>query len=265
MIKRTSSFSLNMYVPLPIPTQFSSVQSLSCVWLFVTPWTTARQASLSITNSGSLLRLMSIKSVIPSNNLILCQPLLLLPSIFPSIRVFSNESAPCIRWPKYWSFSFSISPSNKYSGLISFRMNWVDLLAVQGTLKSLLQHHSSKASILLCSTFVIVQFSDLYMTTGKTIALTRQIFVGKVMSLLFNMLSRLVITFLSRNKCLLISWLQSPSAVILEPPKIKSATVSTVSPPICHEVITTTHTYTQAIMQPSAYHFSGSKILQIKK
>ena len=157
----------------------------------------------------------------PSNHLILCHPLLLLPSIFPSIRVFSNESILHIRWPKYWSFSFSISPSNEYSGLISFRINWWDLLAVQGTLKSLLQHHSSKASILRCSALFIVQLSHPYMTTEKTIALTRWTFVGKVMSLLFNMLSRLVVTFLPRSKCLLISWLQSPSAVILEPPKNK--------------------------------------------
>ncbi len=164
----------------------------------------------------------------PSSHLILCHPLLLLPSIFPSIRVFSNESALHIRWPKYWSFSFSISPSNEHPGLISFRMDWFDLLAVQGTLKSLLQHHSSKASILWCSAFFTVQLSHPYMTTGKTIALTRQTFVGKVMSLLFNMLSRLVITFLPRSKRLLISWLQSPSAVILEPPKIQSDTVSTV-------------------------------------
>ena len=155
----------------------------------------------------------------PSNHLILCRPLLLLPSIFPSIRVFSNESVLCIRWPKYWSFSFSICPSNEYSGLISFRIDCLDLLAVQGTLKSLLQHYSSKASILRCSAFFIVQLSHPYMTTGKTIALTRRIFVGKVMSLHFNMLSRLVITFLPRSKCLLISWLQSPSAVILEPQK----------------------------------------------
>ena len=171
----------------------------------------------------------------PSNHLILCRPLLL-PSIFPSIRVFSNESALRIRWPKYWSFSYSISP-NEYSGLISFRMDWLDLLAVQGTLKSLLQHHSSKASILRSSAFFIVQLSHPYMTTGKTIALTRQIFVDKVMFLVFNMLSRLVITFLPRSKGLLISWLQSPSAVILEPRKIKSDTVSTVSPSICHEVM----------------------------
>ena len=162
---------------------------------------------------------MSIELVTPSNHLILCHPLLL-PSIFPSIRVFSNESALHIRWPKYWSFSFNISPSSEHSGLISFRMNWLDLLTVQGTLKSLLQHHSSKASILLCSAFFIVQLSHPYMTTGKSIALTRKTFVGKVMSLLLNLLSRLVITFLPRSKRLSISWLQSPSAVILEPPKI---------------------------------------------
>ena len=164
-----------------------------------------------------------------SNHLILCHPLLLLPSIFPSIKVFSNESALCIRWPKYWSFSFYISPSNEHPGLISFWMDWLDLFAVQGTLKSLLWHHSSKASILWRSAFFIVQLSHPYMTTGKTIALTRWTFVGRVMSLLFNMVSRLVITFLPRSKRLLISWLQSPSAVILEPRKIKSATVSTVS------------------------------------
>ena len=173
----------------------------------------------------------------PSNHLILCCPLLLLPSIFPSIRVFSNESALHIRWPKYWSFSFNISPSNKHPGLISFRMDWLDLLAVQGTLKSLLQHHSSKASILWHSVFCIVQLSHPYMTTGKAIALTRQTFVGKVMSLLLNMLSRLVVTFLLRSKSLLISWLQSPSAVILEPRKIKPTIVSTVSPSIYHEVM----------------------------
>ena len=166
--------------------------------------------------------------------LIPCCPLLLPPSIFPSIKVFSNESVFCISWAKYWSFSFSISPSNEYSGLISFRMDWLDLLAVQGTVKSLLQQHSSKASILWCSAFFIVHRSHPYMTTGKTIALTRQIFVDKVVSLLFNMLSRLVITFLSRSKHLLISWLQSPSAVLLEPKKIKSVTVS---PSICHEVM----------------------------
>ena len=164
---------------------------------------------------------MSIESVIPSNHLILSHPLLLLPSIFPSMRVFSSESALHIRWPKYWSFSFNISPANEHSGLIFFRMDWLDLLAVQGTLKSLLQYHSSKASILLCSAFFIVHLSHPYMTIGKTIALTRRTFVGKVMSLLFNMLSRLVIIFLPRSKRLLISWLQPPSAVILEPPKIK--------------------------------------------
>ena len=169
---------------------------------------------------------MSIESVTPSNHLILCHPLFLLPSIFPSISVFSNESALHIRWPRYWSFNFSMSPSNKYSGLISFRVDWLDLLAIQGTLKSLLQHHSSKASIIQRSAFFIVQLSHPYMTTGKTIALTRQTFVAKVMSLLLNMLSRLVITFLPRSKRLLISWLQSPFAVILEPPKIKSDTVS---------------------------------------
>ena len=170
----------------------------------------------------------------PSNHLILCCPLLRLPSIFPNIRVFSNVSALCIRWPKYWSFIFNIIPSNEHPGLISFRMDWLDLFAVQGTLKSLLQHHSSKASILQRSAFFIAQLSRPYMTTGKTIALTRQTFIGKVMSLLFNVLSRLVITFLPRSKRLLISWLQSPSAVILEPKKIKSDTVSTVSPSISH-------------------------------
>ena len=171
--------------------QFSSVQSLSRVRLFATPWTAAHQASLSITNSWSLPTLMSIESVMPSNHLILCYPLLLLPSIFPSIRVFSNESVLGIRWPKYWSFSFNISPSNEHLGLISFRVDWLDLLAVQGTLKSLLQHHSSKASILQCSAFFMIQLSHPYMTTGKTIVLTRQAFVGKVMSLLFSMLSKL--------------------------------------------------------------------------
>ena len=180
-------------------------------------------------NSQSLPKLMSIESVIPSNHLILYRPLLLLPSIFPSIRVFSNESALHIRWPKYWSFSFNISPSNEYSGLISFRTDWLNLFPVQGTLKSLLQHHSSKASILWCSAFFTVQLSHPYMTTGKSIALTRWAFVGKIMSLLFNMLSRLVMTFLPRSKRLLISWLQLSSAVILEPPKIKPAPVSTVS------------------------------------
>ena len=184
------------------------VQSLNRVRLFATPWTAAHQDSLSITNSRSLPKLMSIESVMPSNHLILCRPLLLLPSIFSNIRVFSNESALWIRWRNYWSFSFSISRSNEHPGLISFRMDWVDLLAVQGTLKTLLQHHSSKASILRCSAFFIVQLSHAYMTTGKTIALVRWTFVDKVISLLFNMLSMLVITFLPRSKHLLISWLQ---------------------------------------------------------
>ena len=213
------------------------VQSLSNVRLFVTPWTAAHQASLSFTIYWSLLKLISIESTMPSNHLILCRPLLLLPSIFSSIRVFSNESTLGIRWPKYWSFSFIISPSNEYSGLISFRIDWFDLLAVQGTLKSLLQDHSSKASVLQCLAFFMVQLSYSYMTTGKTIALTRWPFVGKVTSLLFNMLSGFIIAFLPRSKCLLISWLQSPSRVILEPKKIKSVTVYTVSPSICHEVM----------------------------
>jgi len=181
----------------------------------LTLWTAACQASLSFTISQSLLKLMSIESVMPSNHLILCHLLLLLPSIFPSIRVFSSESSLCIRWPKYWSFSFSISPSNEYSGPISFRIHWFD------TLKSLLQHHSLKASILQCSAFFMVQLSHPYTTTGKTIALTIQTIVGKVMSMLFNMLSRLVIAFLPRSKHLLISWLQSLSTVILEPRKNK--------------------------------------------
>ena len=180
---------------------------------------------------------LSSESVIPSSHLVFCHTLLLLPSVFPSIRVFSKESALQIRWPKYWSFSFSISPLDEYSGLISFRIDWFDLLVVQRTLKSLLQHHSSKASILRCSTSFIVQLSHPYLTTGKSKALTRQTIVNKVMSLLFQMLPRLVIAFLPRNKHLLISWLQSPSAVILEPPKIKFLTVSIVSPSICHEVM----------------------------
>ena len=175
--------------------QFHSVQLLSHVRLFATPWIAACQASLSITNSRSSLKLMSIKSMMPSSHLILCRPLLLLPPIPPSITVFSNESTLCMRLPKYWSFSFSISPSNEHARLISFRMDWLDLLAVQGTLKSLLQHHSSKASILWCSAFITVQLSHPYMTTGKTIALTRRTFVGKVMSLLFNMLFSLVKLF----------------------------------------------------------------------
>ena len=179
---------------------YSSVQSLSCIRLFAIPWTAAHQASLSIARPWSLFKLMSIELVMPSNHLILCHPLLLLPSIFRSIRVFSNESVLPVRWPEYWSFSFNISPSNEYSGLISFRMDWLDLLAFQGTLKSFLQHHSSKASILWRSAFFNSQLSHPYMTSGKTIALTSQTFGGKVMSLLFSMLSRLVITFLPRGK-----------------------------------------------------------------
>ena len=215
--------------------QFSSFQALSCLWLFATPWIAAHQASLSIPNSWSLFKLISIESMMPFNHCILCRPLLLLPSIFPSIRVFSSELTLHIRWPKYRSFS--ISASNEYSVLMSFRIDSFDLLAVQGTLKSLLQPHSSKTSILWHSAFFTVQLSHPYMTTGKTIALIRQTFVSKVMSLLFNMLSRLVIAFLPRSMSLLISWLQSLSSVILEPKKIKSVTVSIVFPSICHEVM----------------------------
>ena len=211
-----------------------SVQSLSCVQPLATPWTTVRQASLSITNSWGPPKSMSIELMMLSNHLIFYRPLLFLPSIFPSIRIFSNESTLCIRWPKYWSFSFNINPSNEHPGLTSFRMDWLNFLAVQGTLRSPLQHYSSKASILQHSAFFIVQLSHPYMTTGKIIALTRQTFVGKVMSLLFNLLSTLVITFLPRSKCLLILWLQSPSAGILEPRKMNSATVS---PSIWHEVM----------------------------
>ena len=218
----------------------SSVQSLSCVWLFATLWTVACQASLSNTNSQSFLKLKFIKLMMLSNDLILCHPLHLPPSIYPRIRVFSNEPILCIRWPKYWSFNFSIIPSSEYSGLISFRMDWLDLLRVQGTLKSLLQHHSSKASILWHSVFFMVQLLHPYLDvrkTGKTIALTRWTFVGKVMSLLFNMLTSFIIAYLPRRKHLLISWLQSPSAVIMEPKKIKSVTVSILSTSICHEVM----------------------------
>ena len=199
------------------------VQSPSHVQLFATPWTAAHQASLSLTISQNLPKFMSIASVVPSSPLIFWYPLLLLPSIFPSIRDFSNELAVYIRWPKYWSFSFSISPSNEYSGLISFRIDWFHLLCVQGTLKSLLQHHSSKASIWR-SAFFMVQLSHPYMATGKTIALTVQTLVNKMMFLLFNTPSRFIIPFLPRSKHLLISWLQSPSAVILEPKKGKSVT-----------------------------------------
>ena len=199
-IKEKDHMIISINVEKAFDIQFSSVQSLSRVWLFANPWTAAHQASLSITNSQSPPKPMSIELVMPSSHLILCRPLLLLPSIFPSIRVFSNESALRIRWPNYWSFSFNISPSNEHSGLVSFKMDWLDLLAVQGTLKSLLQHHNSKASILRHSAFFLVQLSHPYKTTGKAIALTRRTFIGKVMSLLFNMLSRLVITFLPRSK-----------------------------------------------------------------
>ena len=206
--------------------QFSSVAQ-SCLTL-CDPINRSTPGLPVHTNSRSSLKFTSIESVMPSSHLILCRPLLLLPPIPPSIRVFSNESTLHMSGPEYWSFSFSISPSNEHPKLISFRMDWVDYLAVQGTLKSLLQHHLSKGSILRHSAFFTVQLSHPYMTTGKNVALTRQTFVGKVMSLLFTMLSRLVITFLPRSKCLLISWLHSPSAVSLEPRKIKSATVSTV-------------------------------------
>ena len=212
---------------------FLLLLSLSVMSDSVTPWTAACQASLSFTISQSLLKLMSIESMMPSNHLVLCHSLPLLPSILPSIRVFSNESPLQNWWPKYWSFS----PSNEYSGLIYFRIDWLDLLAVQETLKSLLQHPNSKVSILQGSVFFMVQLSHPFMTTGKIMAVTVWTFVGKVMSLLFRTLFRFVITFLSRNKCLLISCLQSPSAVILKPPKIKSVTVSIVSPSICHEVM----------------------------
>ena len=222
-------------IPVLLKLQFSSVAQ-SCLTL-CDPMNCSTPGLPSITNSWSSLKLMSIESVMPSSHLMFCRPLLLLPPIPPSIRVFSNESALRMRWPKYWSFSFSISSSNEHPGLISFRMDWLDLLAVQGTFKSLLQHHNSKASILRCSAFFTVQLSHPYMTTGKTIACTRWTFVGKVICLLLNMLSRLVITFLPRGKRLLISWLQSPSAVILELKKIKSDTVSTVSPSISHEVM----------------------------
>ena len=203
-----NAITLNIMSSYKSTVQFSSVQSLSRVRLFAALWVAAGQASQSVTNSQSLLKLMSIESVMPFNHLILCLPLLLLPPVPPSIRIFSSESTLCMRWPKYWSFSFSISPSNEHPGLISFRRDWLDLLAVQGTLKSLPQCHGTKSSIFRPSAFFTVQLSHPYMTTGRTIALTRQTFVGKVMSLLFNMLSRLVITFLPRSKHLLISWLQ---------------------------------------------------------
>ena len=218
-----------------------SVQFSSIAQLFLTlcdPMDCIHQASLSITNSWSLFKLMSTESVMPSNHLIFCPPApTSLLSIFLSIRVLSNDSALRIRWPNYWRFSFSISPSNGYSGFISFRIDWFDLLAVQGTLKSLLQHHSSKASILQCSAFFMIQLSHPYMTTGKTIALTIRTFVSKAISLLFNTLSRFIIAFLPRSKCLLISWLQSLSTVILELKKIKSVTFPIFSLPICHQVM----------------------------
>ena len=212
-------------------------QLLNHVWLFATPWTAAHQASLSFTISRSLLKLMSIESVMPFNHLIICHPFKLLPSILPSIRVFSNELTLHIRWPKDWSFSFSISPSNEYSGLISFRIDWFDLLAGHGILKSLLQHHTLKASKPQWPAFFIAQLSHPYMTTGKTIAFTIWTFVGKVMSVLFNTLSRFVMAFLIRNKRILILWLQSPYPVILEAKKRKSITDSTFYPSICHEVM----------------------------
>ena len=217
---------------------FTSVQLLSHVRLFATPWTTACQASLSVTNCWSLLKFMSIESMMPSNHLILCHPLLLLLSIFPRIRVFSNELILHIRWPKDWSFSFSISPSNEYSGLISLSIDWFALLAVQETLKSLLQHHSSTALILQCSAFFIDQLSHPYVTTRKTIALTRQTFVGKVMSLLFNMLSRLVIAFLPRRKCLLINFLAAVTVYSnFGAQENKVCQYFIVSPSVCHEVM----------------------------
>ena len=215
--------------------QILVVQLLSPFWHFVSPWAAARQASLSFTIYLSLHKLMSFESVMPSNHPILCHPCLLLPSVLPSIRVFSTESALHIRWPKYWSFSFSVSPSSDYSGLLSIRIDGFDLLAVQGTLKSLLQHHSLKTSILQCSAFFMVQLLHPYMTAGKTIALTVWTFVSKVMSLLFYTLSRFVTAIPPRGKSLLILWLQSLSALILEPKKMKSN--STFSPSICHEVI----------------------------
>ena len=233
-----SCFSLSVYEGCPVPSSIrydvAVVQLLSGVRLFSAPWTAARQPSLSFTISPSLLKLMSIESVMQSNHLTLCCPRLLLPSLFPSIRIFSNESALRVRWPNYWSFSFVIRPSNEHSGLTSFRTDWFELLAVQRTLKNLLQHHSSKALIIWHTAFFVVQLSHPYMTTGKTTALTRRTIVSKVTSLLFNMLSRLVTDFLPRSKLFLILCLQSPSAVILEPKTIKPVTVS---PSICHEVI----------------------------
>ena len=222
---------------VPTPTIAVVVQLPSRVWLFVIPWTAAGHASLSLTMSWSLPNFMSIASVMPCSHLILRCPLLLRPSIFPSIREFSNELSVRIRWPEYWRFSFSISPSSEYSGLISLKIDWFDLLAIQGTFRSLPQHHSSKALILWSSAFFMVQLSQPYVTTGKSIALTLQTFVSRVMSLLFNTLSRFVISFLPRSNCLLISWLQLPFTVILEPKKRKSVTTYTFSPAICHAVM----------------------------
>ena len=233
---QTDSLCLSHQENPSVSIQFSSVAQSSLT--LCDHQTAAHQASLSITNTQSLLKLMSIELVMPSNHLIFCHPLFLLPSVFPSIRIFSNDSVLPIRWQKYWSLSFSISPSNEYSGMISFRIDWFDLLAVQGTLKSLFQHHSSKASIVQCSAFFMVQLShSIHDYWKKSTALIIQTFVIKVISLLFNMLSSFIIAFLPRREPLVISWLQSPFAVILEPPKIKSATLSTVSPSICHEVM----------------------------
>ena len=217
------------------------VQSLSLVWLFVTPWTVAHQASLFSMLSQSLLKSTFIELVMLSNHLILCYSLLLLPSVFSIIRVFSNVFALCITWPKYWSFSFSTSPSNGYSGLISFRIDWFDLLVVQGILKSLLQYHSSKTAILCHSTFFMIQLLYSYMTTEKIIALIIYSFVSKWRLCFLNMLSRFLKTFIPRRKCLLISWLQSPSTVTLGPKKIQSVIASTFPPSICHEVRTRCH------------------------
>ena len=233
-LKQVSCTFVLFTCPQKSPVMFSSIRLLSCPALY-DPIVCSMPGFPVHHQLPELLKLMSIKSMMPYNHLILCSPLLLPPSIIPSIRVLSNESVLRIRQPRYWSFSFSISPSNEYSGLIPFRMDSLDLLAVQGTLKSLLQHHSSKVSILRCSAFFIVQLSHPYMTNGKTKALTRWTFVGKVMSLLFNMLSRLVIAFLPRSKHLLISWLQPSSAMILEPKNIVCHCF--VSPSICHEVM----------------------------
>ena len=237
----------------------SSVQLLSRVQLFATPWIAA-PPGLPVHHQLPEFTQTHLHRVSDACHLILCRPLLLLSPIPPSIRVFSNESTLRMRWPKYWSFSFSIISSKEIPGLISFRMDWLDVLSVQGTLKSLLQHHSSKASILWCSAFFIVQLSHPYMTIGKTVALTRRTFVGKVMSLLFNMLSRLVITFLPRSKSLLILWLQSPSAVILEPQKIKS---DTVSPSISHQSSSSVNSLSKISWTPSTSLYSHWQRLRV--